>query len=86
MGLQYIDSHETLTLMGRPPTVPAHTHSLISPCSRNRGTTHDETGVEAEHRSRRVEIPPQSQCREGANVATGEETGVDSEKAIAPGC
>ncbi|KAL5656090.1 hypothetical protein ACJX0J_035409, partial [Zea mays] len=38
-----------------------HTHSLTSPCSRNGGTTHDVTGVEAEGRSRRVEIPPQSQ-------------------------
>jgi hypothetical protein len=62
------------------------THSLTSPRSRNGGTTHNETGVEVEGRSRRVEIPPQSQRREGANVAAGEETDVDSEKAIAPGC
>ena len=58
-GVQYIDS--TLTLMGRqlnsgagPHTL---THSLTSPHSRNGGTTHEETGVEAEGRSRRVEIP-----------------------------
>jgi hypothetical protein len=30
--------------------------------------------------------PPQSQRHEGANVAAGVETGVDSEKMIAPGC
>jgi hypothetical protein len=33
-----------------------------------------------------LKSPPQSQRREDANVAAGEETGVDSEKAIAPGC
>jgi hypothetical protein len=68
--------------------VPAHshTHSLTSPRSRNGGTTHDETGVEAEGRTRWVEIPPHSQSREGTNVAAGEETDVNSEKAIAPGC
>jgi hypothetical protein len=66
--------------------VPAHTHSITSPCSRNEGTTHDETGVEAEGRCRRVEIPSQSQHREGANVAAREETGVDSKKMIAPRC
>jgi hypothetical protein len=66
--------------------VPAHTHSLTSPRSRNGGTTHDETGVEAEGRSRRVEIPPQSQRRDGTNVATGVETGVCSKKTRALRC
>jgi hypothetical protein len=70
--------------------VPAHTHShthgLTSPRSRNGGTTHDETGVEAEGRSRRVEIPPQSQRRDGSNVAAGVETGVCSKKTLAPRC
>jgi hypothetical protein len=56
--------------------VPAHTHSLTSPRSRNEGTTHDETGIEAEGRSRRVDIPLQSQRREGADVAAVVETGV----------
>jgi hypothetical protein len=46
---------------------------------------HNETGVEAEGRSRRVEIPPQSQRRDGANVAAGVET-VCSKKMIAPRC
>jgi hypothetical protein len=46
----------------------------------------NKTGVEAEGKSRRVEIPPQSHRRDGANVAAGEETSVDSEKAIAPRC
>jgi hypothetical protein len=73
----------------------AHTYSLTSPRSRNGGTTHDKTGVEAEGRnrrveaegrSRRVEIPPQSQRREGANVAAGVETDVDSKKTIAHEC
>jgi hypothetical protein len=63
-----------------------HTHSLTSPRSRNGSTTHDETGVEAEGRSRRVEIPPQSQRRDGANVAAGVEIGVCSKKTIAPRC
>jgi hypothetical protein len=82
----YIDS--TLTLMGRQPNSGAgpHTHSLTSPRSRNGGTTHDETGVEAEGRSRRVEIHPQSQRRDGANVADGVETSVCSKKTIAPRC
>jgi hypothetical protein len=73
--------------MGRQPNSGAgpHTQSNI-PRSRNEGTTHDETGVEAEGRSRRVEIPPQSQHRDGANVASGEESGVDSKKATAPRC
>jgi hypothetical protein len=73
--------------MGRQPNSGAGppTHSLTSPYSHNGDTTHDETGVEAKGRSRRVEIPPQSQRREGANGAAGEETGVDSEKEIAPG-
>ena len=66
--------------------VSAHTHSLTSPRSRNGGAAHDETRVEAEDRSRRVDIPPQSQRREGANVAAGVEIGVDSEKTIAPRC
>jgi hypothetical protein len=66
--------------------VPAHTHSLTSPRSRNGDTTHDETEVEAEGRSRRVEIPPQSQRRDGANVAAGVETGVCSKKTIASRC
>jgi hypothetical protein len=69
--------------------VPAHTHSHTQsniPRSRNGGTTHDETGVEAEGRSRRVEIPQQSQRRNGANVAAGVETGVCSKKTIAPRC
>jgi hypothetical protein len=69
-----------------PAHTHSHTHSLTSPCSRNGGTTHDETGVEAEGRSRRVEIPPQSQRRDGANVAAGEETVVCSKKTIAPRC
>jgi hypothetical protein len=76
--------------MGRQPNsgVGPHTrtHSLTSPRSRNGGTTHDETGVEAECRSRRVEIPPQSQRRDGANVAAGVETGVRTKKTIAPRC
>jgi hypothetical protein len=59
--------------------------NLTSPRSRNGGTAHDETGVEAEGRSRRVQIPPQSQRREDANVVVGVETGVDSEKTIASG-
>jgi hypothetical protein len=55
-----------------------HTHSLTSPRSRNRGTTHDETGVEAEGRSQ----PTYG----GANVAAGEKIGVCSKKTIAPRC
>jgi hypothetical protein len=45
--------------MGRQPNSGAgpHTHSLTSPRSRNGVTAHDETGVEAEGRSRRVDIP-----------------------------
>jgi hypothetical protein len=45
--------------MGRQPNSGAgpHTHSLTSPRSRNGGTTHDETGVEAEGTSQRVETP-----------------------------
>ena len=88
----YRDSNLTLTLMGRQPNSGAgphtltHTHSLTSPRSRNGGTTHDETGVEAEGRSRRVEIAPQSQRRDGANVAAGVETVVCSKKTIAPRC
>jgi hypothetical protein len=69
--------------------VPDHTHSHTQsniPRSHNGGTTHDETGVEAEGRSRRVEIPPQSQRRDGVNVAAGVETGVCSKKTIAPRC
>jgi hypothetical protein len=66
--------------------VSAHTHSLTSSRSHNGGTTHDETRVEAECRSRRVEIPPQSQRRNGANVAARVETGVCSKKTIAPRC
>jgi hypothetical protein len=62
------------------------THNLTSPRSRNGGTTHDETGVEAEGRSRRVKIPPQSQRHDGANVAAGVETGACSMKTIAPRC
>jgi hypothetical protein len=31
-------------------------------------------------------MPPQSQRREGVNVAAGVETGVHSKKTIAPGC
>jgi hypothetical protein len=68
---------------------PAHrenTHSLTSPRSRNWDTTHDETGVKAEVRSQWAEISSQSQRREGANVAAGVETDVDSEKTIAPRC
>jgi hypothetical protein len=65
------------------PTPPPQTHTeytncLTSPRSHNGGTTHNETGVEAEGKSRRVEIPPQSQCRERANVAAGAETSVHS--------
>jgi hypothetical protein len=69
-----------------PTHTHSHTHSLTSPRSRNGGTTHDETGVEAKGRSRRVEIPPQSQRRDGANVAAGVENGVCSKKTIAPRC
>jgi hypothetical protein len=69
-----------------PAHTHSHTHSLTSPHSRNGGTTHDETGVEAEGSSRRVEIPPQSQRRDGANVAAGVENGVCSKKTIAPRC
>jgi hypothetical protein len=69
-----------------PAHTHSHTHSLTSPRSRNGGTTHDETGVEAEGWSRRVEIPPQSQRRDGANVAAGVETVVCSKKTIAPRC
>jgi hypothetical protein len=68
-----------------PAHTHSHTHSLTSPRCRNGDTTHDETGVEAEGRSRRV-IPPQSQCRDGANGAAGAETGVCSKKTIAPRC
>jgi hypothetical protein len=77
--------------MGRQPNSGAgphtftHTQSNI-PRSRNGGTTHDETGVEAEGRSRRVEIPPRSQRRNGVNVAAGVETIVCSKKTIAPRC
>jgi hypothetical protein len=59
--------------------------SNIPPQSQ-RGTTHDETGVEAKGSSRQVEIPPQSQRREVVNIAVGVETGVYSKKMIAPGC
>jgi hypothetical protein len=86
----------TIYRLDRNPNGPAaqqwcrpthtHTHSLTSPCSRNGGTTHDETRVEAEGRSRQIETPPQSQRRDGANVAAGEETGVCSKKTIAPRC
>jgi hypothetical protein len=76
--------------MGRQPNSAAGphtlTHCLTSPRSRNGGTTHDETGVEAKGRSRRVEIPPQSQRRDDANVAAGAETVVCSKKTIAPIC
>jgi hypothetical protein len=43
--------------MGQQPNSGAdpHTHSLTSHHSRNGGTTHDETGVEAEGRSRQVD-------------------------------
>jgi hypothetical protein len=90
-GLQYIETHDSnpngpATQQWCRPTHTEITNCLTSPCSRNRGTTHDETGVEAEGMSRRVEIPPQSQRREGANVAAGVETGVYSKKTIAPGC
>jgi hypothetical protein len=59
-GLQYIDL--TLTLMGQHPNSGAgpHTHGLTSPLSRNGGTAHDETGVEAKGRSRRAQIPRSS--------------------------
>jgi hypothetical protein len=52
--------------MGRQSNSGAgpHTQSNI-PRSRNENTTHDDTGVEAEGRSRQVEIPPQSRRREG---------------------
>jgi hypothetical protein len=67
--------------------VPAHshTHSLTFPHSRNGDTTHEETRVEAESRSQRVEIPPRSQRREDVNVAAGAETSVCA-KTIAPRC
>jgi hypothetical protein len=74
--------------MGRQPNSGADPHtltrSLTSPRSRNGDTTHDEIEVEAEDRSRRVEIPPQSQRHDGANVAAGVETDVCSKKTIAP--
>jgi hypothetical protein len=61
---------------------PAHlhigTHSLTSPRSRNGSIANDETGAEAEGRSRLVEIPPQSQHHEGVCVAVGVETSVQS--------
>jgi hypothetical protein len=63
----------------------SYTQSNI-PRSRNGGTTHDETRVGAKGRSRRVEIPPQSQRREGADVVAGVETDVCSKETIAPGC
>jgi hypothetical protein len=44
------------TNSGAGPHTLTHTQSNI-PRSRNGGTTHDDTGVEAEGRSRRVEIP-----------------------------
>jgi hypothetical protein len=69
-----------------PAYTHSRTHSLTSPRNRNGGTTHNETGVEAEGRSRRVEIPPQSQRRDSANVAAGLETGVRTKKTIAPRC
>jgi hypothetical protein len=49
----------TLTLMDQQLNSGAgsHTQSNI-PRSLNRGTTYDETGVEDEDRSRRVEILP----------------------------
>ena len=76
--------------MGRQPNsgvvTHTYTHSLTSQRSRNGGPTHDETGVEAEGRRRRVGIPPQLQRREGANVVVRVETGVDSKKTIALGC
>jgi hypothetical protein len=64
------------------------TYSIKSniPLQSQRSTAHDDTGVKAEGRSRRVDIPLQSQRREGANAAVGVETGVDFEKMIAPGC
>jgi hypothetical protein len=60
--------------------------TLTSPRSRNGSTVHDETRVEVEGRNRLVDISPQSQRREGANVAGGVETSVDSEKTVALGC
>jgi hypothetical protein len=82
-----MDSGETLTLMGRQPNRGAspsthRTHCLTSPQSQ-RGTAHDETGVEAKVRSRRVEIPPQSQRHQGESVVARVETGVYSMKMIA---
>jgi hypothetical protein len=73
--------------MGRQPNSGAgpHTQYNISR-SRNGGTTHDETRVETKGRSRRVEIPPQSQRRNGANIEARVETGVCSKKTIAPRC
>jgi hypothetical protein len=66
---------------------PDHKSSFTQSSSHhNGGTTHDETKVETKDRSLRVDIPPQSQPRESANVAAGVETGVDFEKTIAPGC
>lgn len=60
----------------------SHIQSNI-PRSCNRVTSHDKTIVEAEGRSRWVEIPPQSQRREGANVTAGVQTDVDFKKMIA---
>ena len=85
--VQYIDLHDPNPngLAAQQWYRPTHIQSSTTR-SRNRGTTHDETGAKAESRSRRVEIPLQSQRREGVDVAAGVETDVDSENTIAPGC
>lgn len=54
------------------------THTLTSPRSRNGITANDETGVEAQGRSQRVEIPSHSQRHKGAKGAARVETGVHS--------
>jgi hypothetical protein len=61
---------------GASPPTHRNTLSLTSPRSRNRSTSNDEIVAGAKGRSRRVEIPPWSQCREGVSVAAGVEIGV----------
>jgi hypothetical protein len=62
------------------------THTLTSPRSRNESTANNDTGAEAEGRSRRVEIPPQSQRSEDASVVAVVGTDVHAMWMIAPRC
>jgi hypothetical protein len=60
---------------------PTHTHRNIHfniSRNRNRSTINNETGSEVEGMSRRAEIPPRSQRREGASVMAEVETDVHS--------